>query len=214
MTKSWVAGRGYAGVDDRIAENTATFGPRRFWLKPHSSQQVIFLDDDPIQFKEHQVCIDGSWQHWATCPDDGTCPLCDIGDKPRFVGVWTVIDRAEYKDKKGQVHKDEVRLFVATPKVIAKLQRRSDKLKNDKGKADGLVGLVFDVTRGDEKSPSTGDDFELVGKAKPELMAGKEVPSYEDLFKPDERKLHRYAKRLTGGSSRGGSSYDDDNDPF
>ena len=193
----WMKARGYQNIDADVAENTTDFGPRRFWLAPNKSTQVIFLDDNPIRYNEHNVCIDGSWQHWATCPGEDVCPLCAVGDSPRYVGVWSVIDRSAWKDKKGKEHKDELRLFVATGKVMTKLARRSEAVKG-KGKKDGLVGLAYTVGRGGDLSPNTGDDFELVGKAKPEMLAafaGK-IPDYAEVLKPNTIKLNRYARKL------------------
>jgi hypothetical protein len=216
----WAAGKGYTGLQKDIEDNTREFGPRRFWLKPETSTRIIFLDDDPLRFFEHQVCLPDktgkmSWMNWATCPGEETCPLCKIGDRPTYVGVWAIVDRTQYKDRKGQVHKDELRLFVAKPKVMGKLSRRSETLRTTKGRKEGLAGLVFDVARGDEKTASTGDDFELVGKAKAEALVDAKgvplkVPDYMELFKPNLRLLARYARQLLGGTARGTQAPADD----
>lgn len=224
MTESWAAGSGYKGLDKDIEDNTQDYGPRRFWLKPDTSTDIIFLDDNPLRFYEHSVCINGKWAgNTATCTQESDCPLCAIGDKPAYVGVWSVVDRSQWKDKKGIEHKDELRLFVAKSKVMTKLSRRSEKFRakqRAKGVPEtGLTGIIFEVTRGDGKSASTGDDFETKAKAKQELLDKYELPDYMAILKPNVRRLEQLARGVsTTARSRpedkSSSAGDDDDIPW
>jgi hypothetical protein len=42
-------------------------GPRRYWMPPDTEKRVIFLDDDPTTFWEHNFKHKGSWRNWEPC---------------------------------------------------------------------------------------------------------------------------------------------------
>jgi len=206
MSKDWIKGRGQESLESDAKDNSssADFGPQRFWMKPETSTQIVFCDDDPLRFYEHQIAIFNpktgkmDFRNWGTCPGAETCPMCKEGDEPAFVAAWSVLDRTEFTykhgEKAGQTSKDNLRLFVAKPKVMTKLARRSKKAKA-KGHTTGLTGLVFEVARGDGKSPNTGDDFELMGDGT-KLLAGVKLPDYEAIFAPNMKRLQRFAAIL------------------
>ena len=207
----WVEGRGYGGMEERAASEAPLFyqGPQRFWMPPNTGTQIIFTDDDPLRYYEHGMQVGKSYRHWATCTGDkNTCPLCLIGHDPYYVAAWTVLDRTEWKDKKGVARKDEKRLYVCKQKVMVKLAWRSEKLRSyvdEKTGAPvypgGLRGMVFEVRRGDGKSPNTGDDFDLIGQADDSLLVGAdgkkiEPFDYMTVLAPDMNLLNKYADLL------------------
>jgi hypothetical protein len=55
---------------------------RRFWMPPGSEKVLIFLDDEPFVFWEHNLKLNGSWRNWFTClaPMGMECPLCKLAD--------------------------------------------------------------------------------------------------------------------------------------
>lgn len=225
----WVAGKGQKNLEEDAAKNAkATFGPDRFWLKPESSTQIVFVDDEPIRFYEHQVPIYNpklrrlDYRNWTTCPGEG-CEVCAAGDETDYVAAWTIVDRTEYTIKNGpnagKKVKDKVKLLVAKSTVMTKLARRSERARK-KGHP-GLKGLCFEVTRTTDKSPNTGDDFELIGKAT-KVIEGVEPFDYYDIFAPNQRQRERFASVLrdragyaesksgSGGGSGGGEAEPDD----
>jgi len=205
---SWVRGTGHATVekDAKAAAALRRKGPRRFWMKPNTETQLIFVDDEAFRINEHGLRINGKWGHFETCIGlDNGCDLCAAGDEPYYVCFWTVIDRSEFTDKSGKQRKDEVRLFAAKQKVMVKLSRRSTKLK-EAGYEGGLAGIVIDVARGDENSAGTGDDFDIVGQADESLLVdseGKPIKAfnYEEILEPNPERRKQYAATVSGGSS-------------
>lgn len=162
------ADKGYDGDHDN--------GIRRHWQPPNTMHRLLFLDDEPVTYFEHQFKLNGSWRNWAPCrvrnKMDDFCFLCDHFDKsyPSYIGGHTVIDMTPWTSKKGATFCFGRKMFVAKlggkdkPGVLRKLS----KLKKKHGR---LRGLVFDVERTGSKTESCGDDFDLVEKIDPEDIA-------------------------------------------
>jgi len=152
---------------EKKAEEQAEGYIRRFWLPNDAETTITFLDGkllpdgllDNTTFLEHQLNLNGSWQNWYACTsEDEPCPICEGGDTPSLVGVFTIIDHSEWTSKKdGSKHKDEKRLFVAKRHTLKQLQKIATKRK-------GLTGITFDVSRIGEKAASVGDMFDFVQK--------------------------------------------------
>lgn len=184
MGEPWYK-KGKDGLDDDIENSQKRdFGIKRFWVPKGASKTIVFLDDEAFRFWEHNISIDGSWRNFFVCLKKNMqedCPLCNTDNNPYFVGFYTVIDKTGYRDKSGKEHKNEKVLFPAKPQILEKLKKKSDQKK-------GLVGCVFEVTRGSgPKSSNVGDDFDFVEKS--ELST--DFPDmditpykYEEIFKP------------------------------
>lgn len=138
---------------------------RRHWMPKGEETQLTFLDgsldDDGILeamvFYEHQVFMNGNWRNWFVCTQDQEpCPICEGGDNPSLVGVFTVIDHKEftYNDK---TYKNQKRLFVAKNQTLKQLQKIA-------AKRGGLAGCTFDVSRTGDKSAGVGDMFDFTEK--------------------------------------------------
>lgn len=141
-------------------------GIRRYWIPENAEGKVTFLDGDlgdeglieAVSFWEHQLKLNGNWRNWYPCTQvTEPCPICEGGDNPSLVMVFTVIDHGEWKDKQGVVHKDERRLFVCKRETFKRLQKIASK-------RGGLKGCTFDVSRVGEKSAGVGDTFDFIEK--------------------------------------------------
>jgi len=168
----------------------------RFWLKGGTDALVTFIDNPvhplgyemPVTMMEHQLKINNDWRNWFTClrdEDDPSikCPLCEAGDTPSLVAVYTIIDHSEWTDKKNNLHKDEMKLFVckaAVQKVLLKAEK----------KKDGLRGWQVEVTRSSGDALNTGDQFDFERRFTEEEFEKKygmplpEAPDYQKLFAP------------------------------
>lgn len=173
--KTGWANAGFGGTQKEEQRLATMYGPNRVWLKPGTSQEWVFIDDEPLCFHEHNPKINGDWKNWFTClqniSEDGV-PCCEIlGAKTRYyVGYFTVVDLSKWTDKKGNTHQYEVKLLPAKLKTLKKLERK----KKDKG---SLVGAMYKVTRETDQSPACGDDFEFIRDA--DLTKLFEVANYK-----------------------------------
>lgn len=157
----------------------------RFWMPAGAEQHITFVDaavaaegyDLPFVFYEHQLKLNGDWKNWFTCLGEG-CPLCAAGDRPALVAAYTIIDHNEWKDKKGNVHKDELKLFMAKPAVNKMLRKAASK------KGGSLRGWRAEVVRNTSDSPNTGDSFDF--EEHRELSDDILPPDYRELFAPKE----------------------------
>jgi hypothetical protein len=162
--KSWYD-TGYTGVK-KEEERATTFAPDRVWMPAGGKKELVFVDDEPVCIHEHAPKINGDWKNWLTCLkdvyDDVACcsVLNELDYKPYYIGYYTVIDCSEWTDKKNNKHQYEVKLFPAKLKTLKRLQMR----RNDPARG-AFAGKLFSVMRVDEKSPSSGDEFEVVKDA-------------------------------------------------
>ncbi len=209
---------GFDGMEEE-EERRAAAQVRRFWLPPDAEGEITFVDDmenAPFNMWEHNLKINGNWRNWYTCinksqPGEVDCPICDDGNRPYYVGFFTVIDHREWTDKKGNKHVNEVKLFPAKLNVLKKLKRQLEKQGT-------LTGKRFTVFRADRKTPATGDDFEFVGDTDiateyPEAVAF----DYAEILAPKKaRFLQRVVGQIEGDddtiAATGGSAGKEDDD--
>lgn len=159
---SWY-NQGYDGMKKEEDRISTMGGPNRIWIKPGTSCDFVFVDDEPVCIYEHNPKIDGSFRNWITCVkgiyDEAIC--CDeMGEKTRYyVGYYTVVDCSKWTDKKGNTYQYEVKFLPAKLKTLKKFKRK----KEDRiaAGAGGLAGCLYKATREDEKSPNVGDEFEF-----------------------------------------------------
>lgn len=186
--------RGYEEAEKKQKEQEArqTNKVRRFWIPRDSTTTVVFLDDNPPVFEEHQRQIGGSWQNWDTCKRQfgETCTICDNGTYAYTAGAYTILNRNEWTSKRsGKTYKDTKELFIAKMDTLKKLKQISKK-------RGGLRGCVFEITRSDsDKSPSTGDMFDFEEKLTEdqlkEMFGGEDgkghLPlNYDELLAPKD----------------------------
>lgn len=144
----------------------------RFWMPPEEERQVTFLDGkldddgmlDILMFYEHAVKINGRFENFICTSDaeNGYCPICEKGEaKANLVGVMTVIDHTPHKIQSGpnagKIIKNSKKLYVAKKQTLKMLTKKAQKHK-------GLVGVTFDITRGDDKTAGVGSSWDFVSK--------------------------------------------------
>lgn len=142
----------------------------RFWMPPGEERTVTFLDgalgDDGMldwgMFYEHRVQLNGEWTNLVCTAETEPCPICARGDaKQSLVGAGTILDHTPYKVKNGpnagKVLQHTRKLFVPTRNTIKILSKQAVK-------RGGLAGCTFEISRGGDKDPSVGSQFEFVEK--------------------------------------------------
>lgn len=185
---------GYDGIkkeDERMALGS---GPDRFWLPVGSSKDIVLLDDVPFAIHEHCPRFAGEWRNWTTCskgthPEGVEAMCCKImGEASRYyTGYFTCIDCSQWTDKKGNVHQFELKFFQAKLGTLKKF----DLKKKGRG---SLVGQVITVTRSGDKTPTCGDDFDILREVSGGLQALFPRVSYRGKLLSE-----LYSKALAGG---------------
>ena len=153
--------RGYDDVEKKVQEREERRANNvfRFWMPWQGNgnkTRIVFLDDNPPVYEEHQLKIDGSWKNWHTCLAQfgKPCPDCQAKNKNYTAAAYTIIDGTEWKDGKGNVHKNERKLYVVKLDSLKYLKEVS-------AKRGGLRGCIFEIMRTSDKSPSTGNQFDF-----------------------------------------------------
>lgn len=175
---------------------------KRFWMPNDSDRLITFVDEPvitlnsvqvntPFLYNEYTINLNGHWRNWFTQPfDKEQDVLAQMEYKPSKVAAITVVDHAEWQDKKGNVHKDELALYVikrSSPiwKQLTKLIERHK----------SLAGKTFRIHRMGAKSYACGSmlekheqDFVLAEEHKPfnylEILKPKTKEELEALFAP------------------------------
>jgi hypothetical protein len=152
----------------------------RYWMPAESSREITFLDgevdsdgmlDVPCYY-EHNIQINGNWEQFVCTQEaEGHCVICNMGSHdPSFVGVMTVCDHSSHTVKKGPNAGKEIvnqrKLFVAKRESLKLLSKLA-------WKRGGLTGCRFDVTRGNDRSPSVGSQFDFTEKLPLDEVADK-----------------------------------------
>jgi len=191
--------KGYDDLDDYKPEYSNQ--PRRFWMPKGSTKTIIYIDDNPFRFYEHQLYMNGNWYNWFTCLKQGApstkCMLGEMLDnKAYYVGLYTIIDCSEWIDKQGVKHCNVKKIFAAKVDTMKRLRLKKDVLGKIH-KIDSLVGCKFEVSRVGDKSENVGNNFEFIekmtmgdidtlvnaGKVEKEKVDIKQF-DYEEIFKP------------------------------
>lgn len=179
--------------------------PQRLFVKPGKEVEIIFVDDDPITFKEHWLRVGGKYDpaDRYTCLEqrqpDGTFSPCPFIDgkyhNPYMVSLWTVLDGSEWEDKRGVKHKWE-------PKIMDLRQDDYDILKRKrKSQGGNLVGCKFRLYRTEKKNDrdKTKLDFEFVERVKLEEFGNPKIFEYAKLFVPVSFKAAEEIQARSGG---------------
>lgn len=117
MGKTPKMGSGFDLLNTKVQQQKQRFedAKKRFvptvWMKDGESKVMRFIDMKPILVYEHTIRDDRGKFQTYTCrtpvtADEstsvGVCPLCDNDFKRSLRGVFNVIDRAGYVDRKGK----------------------------------------------------------------------------------------------------------------
>lgn len=169
-----LAQKAAAEQEQRKSEQGKMF---RFWLKEKEEARITFVDGDlattgqmegypdPPRYYEHNLYLNGSWNNFFFCPEktnpngDDKCPICESGDRPALVSLFTIIDHRQIQSSKdkNKVYKDTKKLLVAKAQTHELLVKQAIKRK-------GLAGCTFEVTRVGDKAASVGSMFDFVEK--------------------------------------------------
>jgi hypothetical protein len=149
--------KGVAEERERIAQSQAA-EVDRFYMKTGAKAQVVFVDDDPFSFHEHQYFKNGD-RDVLTCmsrvfPER---PICcqKLGEKTAYlVGYMTVLDCTPYPGKKdpSKVWQYSLKLFPAKLGTLESLKRKREDLVS-------LVNRKCDVFRDEGKTAAVGNEF-------------------------------------------------------
>lgn len=149
----------------------------RFWMREKEEARITFVDGAlategdlagrllPPRFWEHNLFLNGSWNNFFVCPEktvpdaNDKCPLCESGDRPSLVALFTIIDHRQVQSTKdkNKTYKDTKKLLVAKPQTFELLLKHALK-------RGGLAGCTFDASRVGDKSASVGSMFDFVEK--------------------------------------------------
>lgn len=187
-------------------------GPRRFWLDRGASAKVVFLDDPDFYCFEHNVPLQGKFFNYYTCIKEvDNCPWCDAGDRGYYLVAATVINTTPQEAKDGRTFKNQKMLLVCKSDLQQKLKRQREK------RGGTLKLAALELTRGTaEKSPSSGDNVEFLGKVSIDklktLIPDGETDDwirpfdYEEVFAP---KSAEEMRKLAGSPPTVGGSEDE-----
>ena len=168
---------------------------RWFWVavttpEEDKSRQIVFLDDfdwktpkgnDVVPFcvRFHQVVQDGDWKnplHEPCVSERGGCVLCAQKYRTQFVGIFSVLDIAQWNDKEtGE------RIVRPRPCVLPAVMEAMNIIKSRYVKLGNLKGRLFTVARHDSKAARVGSDYQHEGLV-------EDIPAYlkeHDLW-PDD----------------------------
>ena len=171
-------------------EGGAGKGPRRFWMPPDATRRIIFLDDNPVTFWEHQFKLNGNWRNYEPCKrrnkQDNSCALCERypDENPSFVGLLSIINMTSWESKKGREINFKRELLVAKlggkdkPGMLKRIERK----KKEHGR---LKGVVFDAYRSGAKTEAIGDEYTMIEMVDP-----------ADLAKYGKAKLAEWVNRI------------------
>lgn len=166
---------------------------RRFWMPRDSDRLITFVDEPvidlsgvrvqtPFKYNEYQIQLNGNWRNWFTQPfnqDDDV--LGQMEYKASKVAALTIVDHAEWEDKNGGKHKDELTLFVV--KRSSAVWKQITKLMEREG---SLAGKTFRVHRMGDKSPGSGSMLEKHDQNF--QLRAEDVPfNYLEVLKPKSK---------------------------
>ena len=141
-----------------------------FWLKDGEEADIRVITQQPINIYQHNTPVGAQRFANRTCPGEG-CPLCESGNKKRFVAVFTVIDRRKEKwtDKQGKAQSSESRL--KTWRCGSRIMAQLENLLAKKG---DFTGYDINVSRTGKGKDSTyiliPGDRENLSSADKELL--------------------------------------------
>lgn len=154
-----------------------------FWVKEGETAEAIFLDSEPFNVNIHNVQIRGNLKKY-TCRGKG-CPLC-VGDNPRFISVYRVIDTRSYTSKDGKKHKNEEKYYEVGPRLAPTIERI-----NSKGM---LLKKVVEISR---TGTGTSTVYSAMAVGKPKIVVPKaRLDPTKDYMPKSKEELQTVAELL------------------
>lgn len=158
----------------------------RYYLKDGEDASLTFVDGDlspegyllPPRYYEHTVKLNGKFENFV-CPEQTDpqgghkCPICEQGDKPALVTLFTVIDHRPYTTQEGKTYVNTRKLLVAKTQSFEMFNKIAIK-------RGGLAGAKFDVSRTGDKSAAIGSMYDFTEKGDPEELKKKYTRTYKD----------------------------------
>lgn len=171
--------KGYDKAEEQVAATTKDY-TREFFLKGGDSAKINILDEESFNIRDHFVNGKGFFTCIQGIGDDN-CPLCESGIKATNHFVFNVLDHREYVDKKGNSHKDQVKIW----RVGITLLRVLEKKRSKHGAYPSLDIEVSKMGQGQ----SVAYDIEVEKRAKKvTLPEGAELYDLEQVLAPKSRK--------------------------
>ena len=136
---------------------------------------IAFLEEGPFAtYLEHFLNELPQGQRKSfVCHEKGDCPLCDmLGDKPASRAAFNVVDFTD-------PDKPELKVWLATPGPLAKIEARADSKRTSPLNRDGLYFVVskekgrngfFQYTIDPVREEEIEDDFEVDPEAAAEAI--------------------------------------------
>lgn len=205
---------------ERQDEVRESFGKKlwRFFLsKDGEEASVRFLTEEPINFYEHTIRTtrNGKESYDSKICTGDDCDLCADGDKASFKGAFLIYDKRPYnfKDKNGKKKegKGQLRLYVQGTRVLAQLDRLSERY--------GLTNRDYIITRSGKGTDTTymfdrGDSSsklteEEITNMLPEKLRDEYDGTQESLYAIVQEQLEM---SISGHSSNSQDDDDDDDD--
>jgi hypothetical protein len=162
MSDGWFK-TGYGSVHEQAAKSFS----QEFRIGDGEKARIWFLNEEPRNFGQHDLYGLKQGMNKYTCRAGmpGGCPLCDVGHKARFVGVFTIYDfgtrtiqRSESTvvDGSPQVRTVEetndagkgIKIYIQGVRVLKLLSQ----LHTREG---GLVGCAWDIQRSGKSTDTT-----------------------------------------------------------
>jgi hypothetical protein len=172
--------KGFGEAESQVAEYSSGGWTREFFLKSGETTKVNILDEESFNIRDHFVKGKG----WFTCIQglqDEDCPLCEDGNKATNHFVFNVLDPREYVDKKGNSHKNQVKIW----RVGITLLRVLEKRRNSYGAYPTLDLEVEKMGQGQ----STVYDIQATKREKPvKLPEGEDLYDLTEVLAPKTRK--------------------------
>ena len=170
-------------------EHKRKAGARRFWMPPGATSKVVFVDDQPAIFYEHQFKKGGSFKNWVTCK--GPAELCceKLTNYERYlVAMFTIVNCTKWTDRDGKEHKFVLEEYPAKGNTRELLEMK----KKQKG---SLKNRLVTINRTGDKQPNCGNDFDFDREVNPDEMfaevefRGKLLTKWFDEAEADEEKM-------------------------
>lgn len=145
-----------------------------FGIGDGDSAKIQFLEEEPTCIYQHMIQIEGRWQSFTCLQGSGEeCPICERGNNPRFVGVFTVINHSVDDEK------FKYQMFTQGIRVLKQLERLAQKPK-------GLNGYIFEISR-TGAGVDTSYNFDTIEERALTDKDKKSAIEFGSLLKPNSR---------------------------
>lgn len=172
--------RGYDSIDS-VHKSAPQKGPRRFFVPPRETKEVLFLEDQPTVIWEHQFKFNGHWRNWLPCNKNNSegqerCFICEKYTKsfPATVGLFSVMNLTPWEFRSSRDQRIMRFNFqreiltarlgsVAKPGTLQELKRLRNMTERK-----SLHGVVMSCYRSGDKTEAVGDKMTIKAQLAPE----------------------------------------------